>query len=182
MRKLVLFFPLLLAACAQQPAPEPTADRHQAPTVQMTVVATSLNRWPYAEPVTFAVPDNLLYGKVEGKPWLPLFQQSAREYLLGLGLQEAPANEANVVLAIGVLGDKEDADSLLFTRLGMDPGMSTNKKGTVALVLKDRQSQTKIWSAALQASSDTPIKAEAARDRAARSLIEQMMMRLPSAQ
>ena len=82
MRKLVLLFPLLLAACAQQSAPEPSADRHQEPTVQMTVVATSLNRWPYAAPVTFAVPDNLLYGKVEGKPWLPLFQQSARDYLL----------------------------------------------------------------------------------------------------
>ena len=182
MRKLVLLFPLLLTACAQQQAATPTEIPHQAPTVQMTVVATSLNRWPYAAPITFAIPDNLMYAKVKGKPWLPPFQQAARDYLIGLGLREAPASEANVLLAIGILGEEEDADSLLFSRLGMDPGVTTSKKGTVALVLKDRQSNTKLWSAALQASSDTPINVNAARDRAAQSLIEQMMMRLPSVQ
>lgn len=182
MRTLVLLFPLLLTACAQQQAATPNEVPHQAPTVQMTVVATSLNRWPYAAPITFAIPDSLMYAKVQGKPWLPPFKQAARDYLIGLGLREAPESEANVLLAIGVLGEKEDADSLLFSRLGMDPGVTTSKKGTVALVLKDRQSSTKLWSAALQASSDTPINVNAVRDRAAHSLIEQMMMRLPSAQ
>jgi hypothetical protein len=182
MRKLVLLFPLLLSACAQPTsAPDTNAAIHE-PTVQMTMVATSLNSWPYAAPITFAIPDTLLYGKEQGKPWLPLFQSAARDYLQALGMHEAPPEQANVLVAIGVLGEKEDAEGLLFSKLGMDPGVTVSKKGTVALIIKDRQSDTKLWSAALQASSDMPIKATEARDRTAKSLIQQMMMRLPPAQ
>ena len=184
MRKLALLLPLLLSACAQQTGSSGSSTEAalNEPTVQMTMVATSLANWPYATPVTFAVPDNLLYGKEQGRPWLPLFQSAARDYLTSLGLKEAPAAEANVLVAIGVLGEKEDTAGLLFSKLGMDPGVTVSKKGTVALVLKDRQSDTKLWSAALQASSDMPLKANEVRDRTARTLIQQMMMRLPPAQ
>ena len=60
-------------------------------------------------------------------------------YLTSQGLKEAPAAEANVLVAIGVLGEKEDTAGLLFSKLGMDPGVTVSKKGTVALVLKVRE-------------------------------------------
>ena len=81
----------------------------------------------------------------------------------------------------GVLGDKEDADRLVFAKLGLDPGATASKKGTLALVLKDRQSNIILWRSALQASSDMPIRAEAARIRTAQSMIDQMTFRLPPA-
>ena len=184
MRKRFLLLPLLLTACAQQPvvqAPE-QPQQDERPIIQMTVVASTLESWPYPHGVTFAIPDDHLHVKEQGKTWLPFLQQATAQRLQELGLKPAPASEANVIVSIGVLGEKEDADSLVFAKLGMSPGGTALSKGTVALVIQDRQSQVKLWSAALQANSSAPIKATEARERTARSLVDQMTSRLPLAQ
>lgn len=184
MRKRFLLLPLLLTACAQQSvvqAPE-QPQQDERPILQMTVVASTLESWPYRNGVTFAIPEDHLHVKEQGKTWLPLIQQATQQRLLALGLKPAPASEANVIVSIGVLGEKEDADSLVFAKLGMSPGGTALSKGTIALVIQDRQSQTKLWSSALQANSSAPIKATEARERTARSLVEQMTSRLPPAQ
>ena len=145
----------------------------------MTVVASTLDAWPYRGTVTFAIPDDHLYGKEEGKTWLPLIKAATIDRLQALGLKQASADSANVIVNIGVLGAKEDADTLVFTKLGMSPGAGPLSKGTMALVIQDRQTGVKLWSSALQANSSMPIKAESARERTIRSLVDQMTRRLP---
>ena len=190
---------LLLAACAQTPVADTestagSADTHNSaaqasspddplanqPIVQMTVVASTLDAWPYRGTVTFAIPDDHLYGKEEGKTWLPLIKAATIDRLQALGLKQAAADNANVIVNIGVLGAKEDADSLVFTKLGMSPGAGPLGKGTMALVIQDRQTGIKLWSSALQANSSMPIKAGSARERTIRSLVDQMTRRLPA--
>ncbi|MGL4754903.1 MAG: DUF4136 domain-containing protein [Aeromonadaceae bacterium] len=180
MRQLLPLLAIALAACAQTSEPIDTAVPHE-PTVQMTVVSTTLSNWPYSGPITFAIPDDMMYSKEQGKPWLPLLKQAISQRMQQLGLTPAAATQADVIVMAGVLGDKEDADRLVFAKLGLDPGATASKKGTLALVLKDRQSNIILWRSALQASSDMPIRAEAARIRTAQSMIDQMTFRLPPA-
>ncbi|MFC3913157.1 DUF4136 domain-containing protein [Pseudaeromonas sharmana] len=181
MRHFLPLFALGLVACAQTSEPVDTSVQHE-PTVQMTVVGTTLSSWPYSGPITYAIPDDMMYSKEQGKPWLPLLKQAITQRMQELGLTPADPKQADVIVMAGVLGDKEDADRLVFSKLGMDPGANESKKGTLALVLKDRQSNVILWRSALQASSDMPIRAEQARSRAAQSMIDQMTFRLPSAQ
>ncbi|MGL4207742.1 MAG: DUF4136 domain-containing protein [Aeromonadaceae bacterium] len=184
MRKRFLLLPLLLTACAQQSvvqAPDHPQQQDERAILQMTVVASSLDSWPYRNGVTFAIPDDHLHVKEQGKTWLPFIQQATAQRLQALGLKPAPASEANVIVSIGVLGEKENADSLVFAKLGMSPGGTELSKGTIALVIQDRQTQAKLWSSALQANSSAPIKATEARERTARSLVEQMTNSLPPA-
>lgn len=180
MRRLLLLLPILLTACASQDPASTPASLHE-PTVQMTMVATALREWPYRGTVTFAIPDDQIQGQEQSKAWLPLFQSEARSQLVGLGLQEAPVDQADVIVSLGVLGEKESADQQQFSRLGLDPGVTTSRKGTIVMLLKDRQSKSRLWSAALQASSDMPITEKADLKRTAHSLISQMTMRLPRA-
>lgn len=189
---------LLLTACAQTPIENSAAtsgnSTHQGsaqsiddpaltdqPIVQMTVVASTLDAWPYRGKVSFAIPDDHLYGKAQGRPWLPLIKQATIARLQALGLEQASAETANVIVSIGVLGEKEDADAIVFAKLGMSPGAGPLSKGTMALLIQDRQSQIKLWSSALQANSSMPIKATAARERTVRSFVDQMTRRLPPA-
>ena len=196
----IVLLSLLLAACAQtsstdSPSTAGAADTANTaaqasslddqlaanePIVQMTVVATTLDAWPYRGTVTFAIPDDHLYGKEEGKTWLPLIKAATIDRLQALGLQQAGADSANIIVNIGVLGAKEDADTLVFTKLGMSPGAGPLSKGTMALVIQDRQTVVKLWSSALQANSSMPIKAGSARERTIRSLVAQMTRRLPA--
>lgn len=195
----IVLLSLLLAACAQTsstdtPSTAGVANSHSEaaqtnslddqlaanqPIVQMTVVASTLDAWPYRGTVTFAIPDDHLYGKEEGKTWLPLIKAATIDRLQALGLKQASADSANVIVNIGVLGAKEDADTLVFTKLGMSPGAGPLSKGTMALVIQDRQTGVKLWSSALQTNSSMPIKAESARERTIRSLVDQMTRRLP---
>lgn len=196
----IVLLSLLLAACAQtsstdSPSTAGAADTANTaaqasslddqlaanePIVQMTVVATTLDAWPYRGTVTFAIPDDHLYGKEEGKTWLPLIKAATIDRLQALGLQQAGADSANIIVNIGVLGAKEDADTLVFTKLGMSPGAGPLSKGTMALVIQDRQTGVKLWSSALQANSSMPIKAGSARERTIRNLVAQMTRRLPA--
>ena len=189
---------LLLAACAQTPTENSAASSgnstHQGsaqsiddpaladqPIVQMTVVASTLDAWPYRGKVSFAIPDDHLYGKAQGRPWLPLIKEATIARLQALGLEQASPEIADVIVSIGVLGEKEDADAIVFAKLGMSPGAGPLSKGTMALLIQDRQSQIKLWSSALQANSSMPIKATAARERTVRSFVDQMTRRLPPA-
>lgn len=189
---------LLLAACAQTPTENSAASSgnspHQGsaqsidgsaladqPIVQMTVVASTLDAWPYRGKVSFAIPDDHLYGKAQGRPWLPLIKEATITRLQALGLEQASPETADVIVSIGVLGEKEDADAIVFAKLGMSPGAGPLSKGTMALLIQDRQSQIKLWSSALQANSSMPIKATAARERTVRSFVDQMTRRLPPA-
>ncbi len=189
---------LLLAACAQTPTQNGAAtsgnSTHQGstqsiddpaladqPIVQMTVVASTLDAWPYRGKVSFAIPDDHLYGKAQGRPWLPLIKEATIARLQALGLEHASPDTADVIVSIGVLGEKEDADAIVFAKLGMSPGAGPLSKGTMALLIQDRQSQIKLWSSALQANSSMPIKATAARERTVRSFVDQMTRRLPPA-
>ena len=189
---------LLLAACAQTPTQNGAAtsgnSTHQGstqsiddpaladqPIVQMTVVASTLDAWPYRGKVSFAIPDDHLYGKAQGRPWLPLIKEATIARLQALGLEQASPKIADVIVSIGVLGEKEDADAIVFAKLGMSPGAGPLSKGTMALLIQDRQSQIKLWSSALQANSSMPITATAARERTVRSFVDQMTRRLPPA-
>lgn len=147
----------------------------------MTVVASTLDAWPYRGKVSFAIPDDHLYGKAQGRPWLPLIKEATIARLQALGLEHASPDTADVIVSIGVLGEKEDADAIVFAKLGMSPGAGPLSKGTMALLIQDRQSQIKLWSSALQANSSMPIKATAARERTVRSFVDQMTRRLPPA-
>ena len=189
---------LLLAACAQTPTQNGAAtsgnSTHQGstqsiddpaladqPIVQMTVVASTLDAWPYRGKVSFAIPDDHLYGKAQGRPWLPLIKEATIARLQALGLEQASPEIADVIVSIGVLGEKEDADAIVFAKLGMSPSAGPLSKGTMALLIQDRQSQIKLWSSALQANSSMPITATAARERTVRSFVDQMTRRLPPA-
>lgn len=189
---------LLLAACAQTPTQNGAATSGNStnqgsaqsiddpaladqPIVQMTVVASTLDAWPYRGKVSFAIPDDHLYGKAQGRPWLPLIKEATIARLQALGLEQASPEIADVIVSIGVLGEKEDADAIVFAKLGMSPGAGPLSKGTMALLIQDRQSQIKLWSSALQANSSMPITATAARERTVRSFVDQMTRRLPPA-
>ncbi len=189
---------LLLAACAQTPTQNGAAtsgnSTHQGstqsiddpaladqPIVQMTVVASTLDAWPYRGKVSFAIPDDHLYGKAQGRPWLPLIKEATIARLQALGLEQASPEIADVIVSIGVLGATEDAEAIVFAKLGMSPGAGPLSKGTTALLIQDRQSQIKLWRSALQANSSMPITATAARERTVRSFVDQMTRRLPPA-
>lgn len=175
---------LWLVGCASTPDTTAdstsTAEQPRHATVQMTVVASSLASWPYTAPVTFALPDDHLISQEKGKPWLPLFKEALIARLGALGLQQAGnPDQANVLVTLGVLGDKEQALNPLFASLGMDPGANGGRNGTLALILRDRQSNTVLWRGALQASSDMPLTASAARSHAAQTMVTQLTFRLP---
>ena len=181
---LSLFCLAWLSGCAStvETASAPAEPQRHA-TVQMTVVAGTLAHWPYNAPVTFFLPDDHLVSQEQGKPWLPLFKDALIARLQALGLQPATSQEqANVLVSLGVLGDKEQANNPLFASLGMDPGANGGRNGTLALILRDQQSNTVLWRGALQASSDMPLTAKAARSHAAQTMITQLTYRLPGAQ
>ena len=97
MRQLLPLLAIALAACAQTSEPIDTAVPHE-PTVQMTVVSTTLSNWPYSGPITFAIPDDMMYSKEQGKPWLPLLKQAISQRMQQLGLTPAAATQADVIV------------------------------------------------------------------------------------
>lgn len=163
----------LLGGCSTGPA---------APTVETgTMVVRPADNWRYGATPRYALAEQYQYAGNSAAPWLEPIQQAVSQDLNGKGWQSVPLDEADVLVAIGVASSKDMSDGEIFARLGMTPGLQADadaRKGTLAVMLIDRQTQQTLWSSAIQLASDTPIDAENRRQ-LSQQLAAQLLSALP---
>ncbi|MGY3858918.1 DUF4136 domain-containing protein [Aeromonas intestinalis] len=163
----------LLGGCSTGPA---------APTVETgTMVVRPADGWRYGATPRYALAEQFQYAGNSAAPWLEPVQQAVSQDLDGRGWRSVPLDEADVWVAIGVAGSKDMSDGEIFSRLGMTPGLqakSDARKGTLAILLLDRQSQQTVWSSAIQLASDVPIDDDSRRQ-LSHQLATQLLGALP---
>ncbi|WP_349921212.1 DUF4136 domain-containing protein [Aeromonas veronii] len=163
----------LLGGCSTGPA---------APTVETgTMVVRPADGWRYGATPRYALAEQFQYAGNSAAPWLEPVQQAVSQDLDGRGWRSVPLDEADVWVAIGVAGSKDMSDGEIFSRLGMTPGLqakSDARKGTLAILLLDRQSQQTVWSSAIQLASDVPIDDDSRRQ-LSQQLAAQLLGALP---
>lgn len=163
----------LLGGCTTGPA---------APTVETgTMVVRPADGWRYGATPRYALAEQFQYAGNSAAPWLEPVQQAVSQDLDGRGWRSVPLDEADVWVAIGVAGSKDMSDGEIFSRLGMTPGLqakSDARKGTLAILLLDRQSQQTVWSSAIQLASDVPIDDDSRRQ-LSQQLAAQLLGALP---
>lgn len=164
----------LLGGCSTGPA---------VPTVETgTMVVRPAENWRYGATPRYALAEQYQYAGNSAAGWLEPVQQAVSSDLNGRGWQAVPLDEADVWVAIGVAGSKDMSDGEIFARLGMTPGLQAGadtRKGTLAIMLLDRQSQQTVWSSAIQLASDSPID-ETSRRQLSQQLADQLLSALPS--
>ena len=176
MRGALLSFMLasLLGGCSTGPA---------APIVETgTMVVRPADNWRYGATPRYALAEQFQYAGNSAAGWLEPVQQAVSRDLNGKGWQSAPLDEADLWVAIGVAGSQDMSDGEIFSRLGMTPGMQADsnvRKGTLAIMLLDRQTQQTVWSSAIQLASDTPVDDDT-RLQLSQQLAEQLLGALPA--
>ncbi len=146
-----------------------------------TQVVRPAQEWRYGVTPRYALAEQLQYAGNSAALWLEPVQQATRQSLDGKGWQAVPLAEADVWVAIGVAGSQDMSDGEIFARLGMNPGLQADanaRKGTLAILLIDRQSQQTLWSSAIQLASEAPVD-DATRSQLSQQLTAQLLSALP---
>ncbi|MGK4474036.1 DUF4136 domain-containing protein [Aeromonas molluscorum] len=155
---------------------------HQAPVVDMgTQVIRPASHWPFPAQPRYALAEQYQYSGASTEGWLEPIQQAVSRELDAKGWRSAPLDEADVWVAIGVAGAQDISDDELFARLGMNPGVQAKageRKGTLAIILLDRQKQQAVWSSAIQLTTDSAIP-ESERATFSQELATKMLDKLP---
>lgn len=164
----------LLGGCSTGPA---------APTVETgTMVVRPADSWRYGATPRYALAEQFQYAGNSAAGWLEPVQQAVSSDLNAKGWQSVPLDEADVWVAIGVAGSQDISDGEIFSRLGMTPGLqarSDARKGTLAILLLDRQTQQTVWSSAIQLASDVPVD-DATRRQLSQLLADKLLGALPA--
>ncbi|MGY3914370.1 DUF4136 domain-containing protein [Aeromonas australiensis] len=164
----------LLGGCSSGPS---------APTLESgTMVVRPLGDWTYGATPRFALAEQYQFAGELAEGWLEPMQQAVSRELNGKGWQSAPLDEADLWVAIGVAGGKDMSDGEIFARLGMTPGVyasANERKGSLAIVLIDRNTGKAVWSSIIQLTSDTSI-ADSQRQLLSQQLAAELLHRVPN--
>lgn len=179
---------LLLAGCSST-----TNDNQQEndllsnePSVQLTVVAQSLASWPYAKQnLTYTIQNKDITPTTDPKilSWKNITETNIINKLNSLGLTKVDNNaKLSIVYGLTPPSDNSKAADQMFDSLGLTTGSSTGgTNGAIDVSITDNRSGIHIWSGAVSAAVDKPLKTEATKNRVINSLIDSLLNKLPKA-
>ncbi|WP_042012732.1 DUF4136 domain-containing protein [Aeromonas fluvialis] len=147
-----------------------------------TIIVRSLGDWTYGATPSFALAEQYQYAGKLAEKWLEPMQLAVSRELNGKGWQSAPLGEADLWVAIGVAGGKDISDGEIFARLGMTPGVHASadqRKGSLAIVLRDRKTEKAVWSSIIQLTSDVSIT-DSQRQAFSQQLAAKLLHRVPT--
>ena len=153
--------------------------------IQTTIVAQRLSQWPYEKSkLTYVlVNKDIVNISQDVSLWKNIVEDAITEKLASKGLTKVASNGA-LTVQYGVMvksDDKKNAD-LMFDSIGLTTGSTSHGvDNSIDITIKDNRSGRELWSGAVSALTDKPLKTEAQKRRAVNSIVGDLVRKLPVA-
>lgn len=164
---LCALLPLWLGGCSFSSTPEAS---------DLNVSASA--SWPYAAPVHYALDEQYQFASDEVEAWFEPVLSAVGSELQRKGWQPATVHDANLVVAVGMLGPKDQDDALMAERLHISVPKRAEDDGVLALVLLDPHLNRVVWSATLALQPEGEVD-DATRQQLSQTWIARMLATLP---
>ena len=184
---LILVSATLITGCASTGSSGPANDGLQVAenesAIQTTIVAQS--QWPYEKSkLTYVlVNKDIINISQDVSQWKNIVEDAITEKLASKGLTKVASNGA-LTVQYGVMvksDDKKNAD-LMFDSIGLTTGSTSHGvDNSIDITIKDNRSGRELWSGAVSALTDKPLKTEAQKRRAVNSIVGDLVRKLPVA-
>ena len=186
---LILVSATLITGCASTGSSGPANDGLQVAenesASQTTIVAQRLSQWPYEKSkLTYVlVNKDIINISQDVSQWKNIVEDAITEKLSSKGLTKVASNGA-LTVQYGVMvksDDKKNAD-LMFDSIGLTTGSTSHGvDNSIDITIKDNRSGRELWSGAVSALTDKPLKTEAQKRRAVNSIVGDLVRKLPVA-
>lgn len=164
---LCALLPLWLAGCSFSSTPK---------AGDLTVSASA--SWPYTAPVHYVLDEQYQFAGEKVEAWFEPVLTAVDSQLQRKGWQPATVHDANLVVAVGMLGPKDQDGALMAERLHLPVPEHKADDGVLALVLLDPHLNRVVWSATLALQPEGDVD-DAARQQLSQTWIERMLATLP---
>ena len=157
------------------------------PILQKTVVAQSLESWPYSRnELTYVLKNkNVVATDKDLTEWTNIVKESVNSSLKGLGLKEATGTakgKLTVIYGIVPMSTKKENADAMFDSIGLTTGSTADGMDTaIDLSIVDNSTGVSIWSGAVSASADRKLTSTAQKQSVVNILIKSIMKKLPAA-